>query len=78
MLYEVAHNGQGLRETVEYLRISLSVLKMEGVRHRAHSLPPLSALSALSPWQTVIETVRRADLLLVHLADPKDLARRLS
>jgi len=32
----------------------------------------------LSPWQTVTEAIRNADLLLVHLSDPKDLARRLS
>jgi hypothetical protein len=30
------------------------------------------------PWQTLIEAVRNADLLLVHLSDPKELARRLS
>jgi Fe-S-cluster containining protein len=40
--------------------------------------PSCSTFSELTPWQTVTEAVRNADLLLVHLSDPKDLARRLS
>jgi hypothetical protein len=40
------------------------------VRHHAQA-------SASSPWQTVKEAVRSADLLLVHLVDPKELARLL-
>jgi hypothetical protein len=50
------------------------VLKLEAARHQARGL---SALAAVSPWQTVTEAIRSADLLLVHLADPKALARHL-
>jgi len=70
----IAYHGQGLHAVVEYLRVSLAVLKLEAARQQSH-LPPGSASR---PWQTLIEAVRNADLLLVHLSDPKELARRLS
>ena len=67
----VAYHVRGLHAVVEYLRICLSVLKMEAARHSACS-------SVSTPWQTVIEpAIRNADLLLVHLSDMKSLARRL-
>ncbi len=68
----IAYHGQGLHAIVEYSRASLAVLKMECVRIAARSTP------AASPWQNVISAIRNSDLLLVHLSDPKDLARRLS
>jgi hypothetical protein len=67
----IAYYGRGLHALVEYLRLGLSVLKMEAARHAAVSS------SATSPWQTVLAASRSADLLLVHLSDPKELARRL-
>jgi hypothetical protein len=68
----IAYYGRGLHAIVEYLRICLSVLKMEAARRTT-----ISSVSS-RPWQTVLESVRNADLLLVHLSDTKDLARRLS
>ena len=76
----IAYYGQGVHAIVEYLRVCLSVLKLEAARHQARALTngsASSALSALSPWQTVTEAIRSADLLLVHLSDPKELARHL-
>ena len=66
----IAYHGQGLHTIVEYLHVALAVLKMEAVRHHAQA-------SASPPWQTVKEAVRSADLLLVHLADTRTLARLL-
>ena len=66
----VAYHGQGLHAIVEYLRVALSVLKLEAARHDAGA--------SFTPWQTVTEAVRSADLLLVHLTDPQQLARRVS
>jgi len=45
-------------------------VKMEAMRHHAQG-------TSTSPWQTVNEAVRNADLLLVHLADAKTLALSL-
>ena len=66
----VAYHGQGLHAIVEYLRVALALVKMEGVRHHARESPS-------SPWQTVTEAIRSADLLLVHLSDTKALSRLL-
>jgi hypothetical protein len=77
----VAYYGHGLHTVVEYLRICLAVLKMEAARRHVHTSAAAtasSALSAVSPWQTnVIETLRNADLLLVHLSDTRALVQRL-
>jgi hypothetical protein len=75
----IAYYGQGVHAIVEYLRVCLSVLKLEAARlQRATTTGSTSsAVSALSPWQTVTEAIRSADLLLVHLSDPKELARHL-
>jgi hypothetical protein len=68
----MAYHGTGLLAIVEYLRICLSVLKIEAARHSACC--PVS-----TSWQTVIEpAIRSADLLLVHLSDTKSLARLLA
>ena len=58
----VAHHGQGLHAIVEHLQVALAVVKMEAFRQHASAAPS-------SPWQTVNEAIRNADLLLVHLAD---------
>jgi hypothetical protein len=63
----IAYYGAGLHDVVEYLRITLSVLKMEAARAHARSSP------SSSPWQTLNEAVRNADLLLVHLSDTRRL-----
>jgi Fe-S-cluster containining protein len=64
----LAVQGDGLRTTVLGLRLSLSVLRAE-VSRGAGGTPGEDGLR---------EAIRRADLLLVHLADPEALARRLS
>jgi Fe-S-cluster containining protein len=70
----MAYHGTGLLAIVEYLRICLSVLRIEAARHVA-----CCSVSNLRPWQTVIEpAIRSADLLLVHLSDTKRLARLLA
>ena len=66
----VAYHGQGLHAIVEYLQVALAVVRMEAARQQARRAPS-------SPWQTVTEAIRNADLLLVHLADVKALSRRL-
>lgn len=65
----VAYYGQGLHVVVEYLQVALAVVKMEAAKGAA-TLPS-------SPWQTVTAAIRNADLLLVHLSDPRALARLL-
>lgn len=71
----VAYYGQGLHAIVEYLQVALALAKMEAVkmevaRHHARESPS-------TPWQTVIEALRSADLLLVHLSDTRALSSRL-
>lgn len=66
----IAYCGQGLHVIVEYLQVALAVVKMEAVKEAA-KLPS-------SPWQIVNAAIRNADLLLVHLSDPKTLAERLA
>jgi hypothetical protein len=63
--------GEGLRTTVLGLRLALGLLRAEAARGCA------DAGRALDP-DLLREAVRRSDLLLVHLADPEALARRLS
>jgi hypothetical protein len=64
-------HGDGLRTTVLGLRVALGVLRAEAARGCAESGCKLDA-------DLLKEAIRRADLLLVHLADPEALARRLS
>jgi len=76
----VAYYGQGLHAIVEYLKVALAVVNMEIVktevveveaaRHHARESPS-------SPWQTAKKALRSADLLLVHLSDPKTLSSLL-
>jgi hypothetical protein len=66
----IAYYGQGLHVVVEYLQVALAVVKMEAVKHAAGT--------SSSPWQIVNAALQNADLLLVHLADPKLLARQLA
>jgi Fe-S-cluster containining protein len=67
----IALQGEGLRTTVAFLRIALALLRAEAARGCAEAARPLEP-------EILKEAVRRADLLLVHLADPEALARRLS
>ena len=63
--------GEGLRRAVLGLRVALGVLRAETGRGCSEAVRPLDA-------DLLKEAFRRADLLLVHLADPEVLARRLS
>jgi Fe-S-cluster containining protein len=74
----IAYYGQGLHAIVEYLRVCLAVLKLEAARQQQPASRLTAASTSISPWQTVLEAIRNADLLLVHLADTKSLAHRLS
>jgi hypothetical protein len=62
--------GEGLRTTVLGLRVALGVLRAEAARGCAEAGRMLDAA-------LLEQAIRRADLLLVHLADPEALARRL-
>jgi hypothetical protein len=86
----VAYFGQGLHAIVEYLQVALAVVKMEAVKTTAEAVKttaePVQITAAVrdaattpsSPCQTVTAAIRNADLLLVHLSDPRALARRLT
>jgi hypothetical protein len=67
----LALQGGGLRTAVLGVRLALAVLRSEAARGAAEGEAPGSSTRLL-------EAIRRADLLLVHLADPEVLARRLS
>jgi Fe-S-cluster containining protein len=67
----VALQGEGLRTTAASLRVALAVLRAEAGRGCAGAVRPLDA-------ELLTGAFRRADLLLVHLACPEALARRLS
>ena len=71
----IAYYGRGLHTVVEYLRAAYAVVRMEAVRQQA--MTSAAAASAATPWQIATEAIRSADLLLVHLSDPKALARAL-
>jgi hypothetical protein len=60
--------GPGLRTTALGLAVSLGVLRAEASRGEPGAPPTADVLK---------EAIRRADLLLVHLADPQALADRL-
>ncbi|HEX9187949.1 MAG TPA: hypothetical protein VGB87_12795 [Vicinamibacteria bacterium] len=62
--------GEGLRTAVLGLRVALGVLRAEAARGCAEAGRALDAL-------LLKEAFRRADLLLVHLADAEALARKL-
>jgi hypothetical protein len=67
----LALQGEGLRTTALGLRVALDVLRAEAARGCAEA-------GRMLDRGLLKEAVRRADLLLVHLADPDALARRLS
>ena len=67
----LALQGDGLRTTVRGLALALGVLRAEAARGCRESGRGLDRA-------LLEEALRRADLLLVHLADPQALARRLS
>jgi Fe-S-cluster containining protein len=67
----LALQGEGLRTTVMGLRLALAVLIAE--LHRGGT-----GTEGGMDQTVLLEAIRRADLLLVHLADPAALARRLS
>jgi hypothetical protein len=56
---------------VRSLEVALAVVRVEAARLCATAERPLDE-------PLLIEAMRAADLLLVHLADPKTLAARLS
>jgi hypothetical protein len=66
-----AYHGMGLRTVVRSLEVALSVVRVEAARL-------CEAADRQLDEPLLIEAVRAADLLLVHLADPKALAARLS
>jgi Fe-S-cluster containining protein len=66
----LALQGQGLRTTVLGLRVALGVLRGEAARVCDEAGRPLDV-------DLLAQAVRRADLLLVHLADPEAIAGRL-
>ncbi len=66
-----AYHGMGLRTVVRSLVVALSVVRVEAARLCEAADRPLDE-------PLLIEAMRAADLLLVHLADPKALAARLS
>jgi hypothetical protein len=65
-----AYHGMGLRTVVRSLEGALAVVRVEAARLCAAAERPLDE-------PILIEAMRAADLLLVHLADPKTLASRL-
>ncbi len=67
----LAFQGDGLRTTVLGLRVALAVLRAEALRGCADIERALDE-------DLLRGAIRRADLLLLHLADPEALARRLS
>jgi len=66
-----AYHGLGLRTVVRSLEVALSVVRVEAARLCEAADRPLDV-------PLLIEAMRAADLLLVHLADPQSLAARLS
>jgi hypothetical protein len=67
----LALQGEGLRTTVLGVRLALAVLRAEAARGAAEG-------EGSGGSAGLLEAIRRSDLLLVHLADPEALARRLS
>jgi len=67
----LALQGEGLRTAALGLRVALGSLRAEAARGCAEAGRALDA-------DLLKEAIRRADRLLVHLADPEALARRLS
>src|SRR5262249_25761856 len=62
----IAYSGRGLRTIVESLRVHLAVLRFEVLRR---------ANAAGTPRDVLLGAIRATDLLLVHYADSRALAR---
>jgi hypothetical protein len=60
----MAYYGHELATVVEYLRVSLSVLRIEAARR----------WPAPSPREWLVESIRAADRILVHDVDVRTLA----
>ncbi|MEP6917732.1 MAG: hypothetical protein ABJC89_18935, partial [Acidobacteriota bacterium] len=67
----VAYQGRGLRTIVEWLRTCAAVVRYHLVRRVQETQRPVAA-------DDFIEAVRMADLLLLHVIDTQDFARRLA
>jgi hypothetical protein len=65
-----AVQGDGLRTAVAFVALAYDVLRVEAARACAAAGRPLDAAA-------LTQAIRATDLLLVHLADPTALARRL-
>jgi hypothetical protein len=66
-----AYHGMGLRTVARSLAVALAVVRVEAARLCAATERPLDE-------PLLVEAMRAADLLLVHLADPKALTAGLS
>lgn len=67
----LAYHGTGLATVVRSLEVALSVVRVEAARF-------CGARGRALDEDALAEAFRRADLLLVHLADPQALAARLT
>jgi len=67
----LAYQGHGLRTIVRGARLALSVVRVEAARACTEAGRTLDR-------ELLIEAIRVADLLLLHLASRRELARRLS
>lgn len=66
-----AYQGDGLRTQVAVLAVCLGVLRIEAIRQAAAHRRPLDS-------DLLIEAIRQADLLMVHLASSGDFVRSLA
>jgi hypothetical protein len=68
--HRIAYEGRGLRSIVEWLRVSLAVVRNEAARVAAAAGVTLNR-------ELFVEAIRGADLILVHRIDSASLARSL-
>jgi Fe-S-cluster containining protein len=66
-----AYQGRGLRTVVAGMGVALAAVRVETVRQCTRTKRPLDD-------ELMLEAFRAADLLMLHLASRKELARRLS
>jgi hypothetical protein len=67
----MAYEGTGVRSTVSSIQLALAVLRQEAIRVCRDE-------NALLDSQRLKQSIQRTDLLLVHLADRRKLARAVS
>lgn len=65
-----AYCGEGLRTQIAMLAVALAVLEVESARQAEQAGRELDA-------DLLLEAIRQADLLLVHLATEEELGRRM-